>query len=151
MYQKILVPLDGSELAECALIHARTAAIGLQVPEVVLLQSIESFYRFREILQPEVLAKAEIEADLYLKKVAEGMKKEGINATTVIKLGEPAAEILNYAKHNEVGLIIMSTHGRSGPANWAFGSVAERVVRHSNVPVLIAPPEKCRGTERGDW
>ena len=152
MYQKILVPLDGSAVAECALVHARTVAIGLQVPEVVLLATVEPLHRLREVLQPQTLAKTEVEADLYLKKVAEDMKKEGITATTVLKISDdPATEILNYVQNNDVGLIIMSTHGRSGPSRWAFGSVADRVVRHSIVPVTIIPPEQCRTAERGQW
>ena len=145
MYQKILVPLDGSAVAECALIHARTVAIGLQVPEVVLMGSVEPLHRLREVLQPKALAKTEVEADLYLKKVAEDMKKEGITATTVLKISDdPATEILNYVQNNDVGLIIMSTHGRSGVTRWVLGSVADRVIRRSAVPVLAVSPPGCK-------
>jgi nucleotide-binding universal stress UspA family protein len=65
---------------------------------------------------------------------------------TVVTDGRPADEILNYATDNKVDLIIMSTHGRSGVSRWFFGSVAEKVIRHATVPVLISPP---RGTRAG--
>ena len=72
------------------------------------------------------------------------MIQEGISARGEVVTGKAADAILDYAEKNNVDLIIMSTHGRSGISRWAFGSVADRVVRHSIAPVLLVAPAGCR-------
>jgi len=147
MYQKILAPLDGSELAETALRHVRAVATGCRVPKVVLLQvvrPIPQVHGLAEEFRREEKERAEAEAKDYLAKVADSLKKEGVPAEIVIVCGMPAEQILDYAKKNEVDLIIMSTHGRSGVSRWVFGSVADRVVHHSATPVLIVTPPGFR-------
>jgi nucleotide-binding universal stress UspA family protein len=150
MYKKIVAPLDGSEFAECSLEHVATLAQGCQIPSVVLLTVVEPSIKetgysgisqetFDEI-RKQFLAKNKE----YLDKVANKLKKKGINASPVIVEGKPAEEILNYAEKNQADLIVMSTHGSSGFSRWAFGSVADRVVRHSPVPVLVIAPAGCR-------
>ena len=69
---------------------------------------------------------------------------EGMNVSGVMLEGKAAETIVDYATTKGVDLIVMSTHGRSGPSRWAFGSVADRVVRTSPVPVLMAVPRGCR-------
>ena len=64
----------------------------------------------------------------------------------VVIQGKVAEGILDYVVKNQVDLIMMSTHGRSGPSRWALGSVADRVIRHSLIPVLIVSPKGCRIT-----
>jgi nucleotide-binding universal stress UspA family protein len=155
MYKKILAPLDGSELSECTLGHIRAVATGCQVPEVALLYVVEPYdkgnmhYRHRGITE-EQLQKSEAADETYgkdyLAKVADKMKKEGLVVKTAIAHGIPAEEIVNYAEKNGVDLIIISTHGRSGVSRWAFGSVADRVLRHSTTPVLTVAPRGCRIT-----
>jgi len=145
MYNRILVPLDGSELAERALEHVRAIAQGLQVDKVVLLRVLEPHL---SLLTPhddtavrrarEAADKLEADAKDYLNKVAGNLKKDGIPVETELVLGgDPATKILKAAEEDKVDLIIISTHGRSGVSGWLFGSVAERVVRHSPVPVLM--------------
>jgi len=80
----------------------------------------------------------------YLNQVAAGLKKEGIVAVTIVSRGEVSGEILDYAEKNQVDLIVMSTHGRSGVSRWLLGSVTDRVLRHSVVPVLVVSPAACR-------
>jgi len=80
------------------------------------------------------------EAEKYLSELAENLEGEGVVVQAAVVHGNPAEEILDYAKNNQVGLIVMSTHGRSGISRWAFGSVTDRILRHSAVPVLITPP-----------
>jgi len=153
MYKKILAPLDGSKFSECSLDHIRAVATGCSVPEVVLLMVVElprqplergeEWPRFVE-------EKARSWAEDYLAKLASSLKKEGIVAETAVITGWPADKILDYADQNQVDLIIMSTHGRSGVTRWVFGSVADRVLRHSKAPVLMVPPPGCRtGKSRG--
>lgn len=154
MYKKILVPLDGSSFSECILGHVKAIATGCNVPEVILLRVVETatsvvhtFYVPSE-WPAEVKAaddKAKAEAEKYLSGLAGELKQEGIAAKTVsIMSSETDGEILRYVTENKVDLIIMSTHGKSGVTRWAFGSVADRVIRHSTVPVLIASPKGCR-------
>jgi len=145
MYKKILAPLDGSGFSECSLEHVRTVAIGCQVPEVVLLMVVEPIktIAYAETSGDWVAEKEkhnQAEAEKYLSELAENLEGEGVVVQAAVVHGNPAEEILDYAKNNQVGLIVMSTHGRSGISRWAFGSVTDRILRHSAVPVLITPP-----------
>jgi nucleotide-binding universal stress UspA family protein len=143
LYNKILVPLDGSELAERSLEHVKTITNGDSATEVVLLQVISWPTHTGHTLSGELMRsegkKAEAIARDYLAKLENSLKADGIAVKTNIIHGEPAEEILDYATHNKVDLIVMSTHGRSGVSRWVFGSVAERILRHSAIPVLIVP------------
>jgi nucleotide-binding universal stress UspA family protein len=150
MYKKILAPLDGSKFSECSLDHVTAVAKGCQVPDVVLLHVLESYERYagytgisQEALG-EIRKEFQAQTEDHMAKVADKLKKKGVNAKTAIVEGKPADEILNYAEKNHVDLIIMSTHGNSGFTRWAFGSVADKVIRHSPVPVLVISPPGCR-------
>jgi len=140
MYKKILVPLDGSELAECTLNHVRAIAAGCQVPEVVLLMVMEPipsqvYAEVPEDTIREAEKRNRTGAEDYLSKLAHDLKKDGIATKSVLVLGRAADEILDYVNKNQVDLIVMSTHGRSGISRWVWGSVADRVLHHSRVPV----------------
>ncbi len=149
MYKKILAPLDGSEVAECTLAHTKAIAKGCKVPKVVLLRVIEPlstggaeegeiWSRDEEAFQATVKD--------YLSGVADSLKKEGISVETTVVSGKAADEILDYAKNNQVDLVVMCTHGKSGISRWFLGSVSERVAHHSPVPLLlIAPPGRRAG------
>lgn len=151
MYQKILVPLDGSKLAECVVEHAKSIAAGCQVPTVVLLRVVEPLGP--PAIVPDEMAvdtyldadkKAKDEAKNYLSEMAEKLKAEGIAVEADTTDGPPADEILRYAEEKGIDLIVMSTHGRSGVSRWFFGSVTDRVVRQSLTPVLTVTPHGCR-------
>jgi nucleotide-binding universal stress UspA family protein len=151
MYKKILAPVDGSELSECSLAHVKAIASGCKVPEVVLLRVIEPFQQvgmtssyINEDLLLKMRKEAELRVEDNLSKLANNLNSEGIIARTAIAQGMVANEILDYASKNNVDLIIMSTHGSSGIVRWALGSVADKVLRHSQVPVLIVAPKSCR-------
>jgi nucleotide-binding universal stress UspA family protein len=147
MYQKILAPLDGSELSECSLELIRAIATGCHIPEVVLLRVVEpvpTVPQLSEDWRRNAEREALDSAQDYLSRLADNLKKEGVAAETIILKGRPAEEIVDYVKKNPVDLIIMSTHGRSGVSRWVFGSVAERVLRHSAVPVLLISAPGCR-------
>ncbi len=148
MYKKILTPLDGSELSEHALEHLKAIALGRRDLQVILLYvaapSPREVYKFPTESQFEQYEKARVDAQHYLSEVAESLKKEGIAAEITIVYGQVAHEILKYVEENKVDLIVMSTHGRSAVARWPLGSVADRILRHSTVPVLIVPPHAFR-------
>jgi nucleotide-binding universal stress UspA family protein len=154
MYKKILVPLDGSELAECSLAHAKAIAQGCHVTDVILFQvvepfSIETLSALAEAGDDSIRRAREQnlqEAKDYLSKVENHLRTQGIASRWVTVEGRAADEILSYTEKNNVDLIVMSTHGRSGLSRFFFGSVAEKVSRHSRVPVLLLAPESCRNT-----
>jgi nucleotide-binding universal stress UspA family protein len=148
VYKKILVPLDGSELSELSLAHVKKVAAASNMPEVVLLYVLEPISilvyastTLREDTIHNIEKQSQVHTQEYLDKTADSLKKEGLNVRGLVIWGRPADEILKYTKENQIDLIIMSTHGRSGISQWAFGSVADKVMRHSTVPVLtIRPP-----------
>jgi nucleotide-binding universal stress UspA family protein len=152
VYKKILVPLDSSELSELSLEHVKKVAIAANKPEIILLIVLESisfltYAPYTELREDAILSiekQSQDHARDYLDKVAQRLKKERISARGVVVWGRPADEILKYIKENKIDLVIMSTHGRSGIPRWALGSVAEKVIRHSTVPVLIIPPQGFR-------
>ncbi len=147
MYKKILAPLDGSELSECSLEHIRSVATGCHVPEVLLLWVVEPLRQVVELGEDwrrKAETRIQSEAENYLSKLADDLKKEGVAAEAVVVSGRPADMILDYANQNQVDLIIMSTHGRSGVSRWFLGSVAEKILRHSLIPVLTVSPPGCR-------
>lgn len=144
MYKKILVPLDGSELSESVLSHVVTIATNCQVPEVVLMRVREPLDQgVRIALDAEIAAELDEayhnEAANYLEKIATTLKRKGIAVKVEVLSGNPAEEIIKYSQRSGVDLIIMSTHGRSGVSRWVFGSVADKVIRQTEVPVLIRP------------
>jgi len=151
MYRKILAPLDGSEFSECSLEHVKTIARGCQVPEIILLRVVEPIhaadmasYAEAGIDTVSLMRDVEAAAKTYIAKTAESLKKEGLPVKTEVVTGWAGDTIMKYAEDNKVDLIIMSTHGRSGIGRWFMGSVAEKVVRHSHIPVLTVSPAGCR-------
>ena len=153
MYRKILVPLDGSEFSECVLNHVRAIATECHVPQVVLLGvaepiSYQVYYMVGiEDRVRDMQKETEKYVESYLSKAADSLKKDGVAVQTVVVSGRPAEEILDYANKNQVDLIIMSTHGRSGVSRWVLGSVTDKVVRHSVTPVLTISPPGYRSGE----
>jgi nucleotide-binding universal stress UspA family protein len=152
MYKKILAPLDGSKLSEHTLDHLSELLTSSSDNGVVLLRVVEPvtvlYAGGPEATVTTQRAQKQLEADAadYLNKLKSRLKRKGLSVETAVIVGIPADVILDYANQHKVNLIIMSTHGRSGISRWFFGSVAERVIRHATVPVLISPP---RGTRAG--
>ena len=81
---------------------------------------------------------------MYLGNAEKVLHEAGFKTSTQSGLGKPAEEIVNYTVQNGVDLIVMATHGRSGVTRWAFGSIADKVLRSSPVPVMIVRPEECK-------
>lgn len=122
-----MVPLDGSELAD-RLVPRLLPLIHRDDDEALLLRVVRAPSELRE-------------ARAHLDRVQEELDVQMIRASVALRVGEPAAEILWLAADARPQLVAMATRGRSGPARWLLGSVAERVLRHSPVPVLLANPE----------
>jgi len=151
MYSKILVPLDGSELSECSLSHVKDIALGCNTAKVILMRIIEPIYLTGTVLAElgeDAVKSLEVKnkegAIDYLNEKAKMLENAGIKVETVIIEGHAANTILDYAKKESVDLIIMSTHGSTGIVRFMVGSVADKVIRHSSVPVLLVAPASCR-------
>ena len=143
--KSMVVPLDGSELAESVLPSVEEMAKKLDL-EVVLLRVYaapygaysagEGFYDATQI--EKFLESLRIEALDYLERKAADLKKTGIEkVSVVVKEGLDADEIIAFARHAPDNLVAMCSHGRSGVKRWLMGSVTETVVRHSGDPVLV--------------
>jgi nucleotide-binding universal stress UspA family protein len=149
MYRKILVPLDGSRLSETILEHVKVVVTGCGIPpDVVLLNIVEPFR-----IQPftdgtgwvqKIQKEAKRVAKIYLDQLVEKFEKDGITAEALVLSGDPGKVILEYAEKNNVDLIIMCSHARSGVARLVFGSVADKISRYSPVPVLVVTPPGLR-------
>jgi len=148
----MLVPLDGSELAELVIPHVEALAkqLGPKLVDVVLLRVCEppvvssdypptadltwEEHQVRETARPTTVCEE------YLAGVQERLEGVGLRARLVVLKGKPADEITDYANKNLVNLIVMSTHGRSGIGRWAYGNVADRVLLGVSSPIFLVRP-----------
>ena len=146
---RIMVPLDGSPLAEAALAPAAALA-RLLGAEVTLLQVVPPLIAGTAPLGPrligyheEIIALRRIEAHDYLQGLAEGMEQEGVHAAAAAVLGPGVAEtILNVARGDRIDLLAVATRGQGGIRRLTLGSVADKLVRAAEVPVLVIRPTK---------
>ncbi len=151
MYEKILVPLDGSELAECVLPHVENIVRCGGVREVVFFRVTEPSYlpsRYAEIGLTEadvkrIAAESEAAARKYLDELVSRVNYGKVNVRPEVMTGRAADSLADYAAKNKVDLIIIATHGRSGISRWVWGSVADRILHSSRVPVLMVRPPGC--------
>jgi len=151
VYKKVLVPLDGSQLAECVFDHVVTNARSGNIGEVVLLGIVDITRGwFKENPASAKAFDAAQKADIqetkdYLANAKALLGKRGVSKVEVeIMEGRPADVISDMATKIGADLIIMATHGRTGVTKWQMGSVSDRVLHSSKVPVLIVRPESCR-------
>lgn len=153
MYKKVLVPLDGSKLAECVLPHVEKLAESGMVKEIILLRVCDSPSIAADYPETKdktwdkhverMTANAQQTCSLYINDVEQSLKDKGFKVKAESSLGKPAEEIVKSANKNKVDLIVMASHGRSGVSRWAYGSVAEKVLRSSCVPVLLVKVPGC--------
>ena len=148
MFKKMLVCLDGSDFSEQILQYAAEEATDTSA-EVVLLRVVSvprSITKTRPGTvssvppvppSPEQLTEEAASVRKYLDDKAEPLKARGIKVGCVAITGDPGEAIVNYANNNDVDLIAIATHGRSGIKRVIFGSVAEYVIKHSGVPILL--------------
>jgi nucleotide-binding universal stress UspA family protein len=143
LHEKILVPLDGSELAQIALPYAEKLAgkLGYQITLIYVSGSIDDQYHHMHQFYLQKMAEtARQAAEIHV----ENLEVKAIKVETAILLGDPAEQIVDYADKEGVGLIIMSTHGRSGIKRWAMGSVADKVLRATKQPLALIRAKRAR-------
>lgn len=140
MFRRVLVPLDGSPLAEGILPFLMKIAgpLDLEVTLLRVLQPIppEVIEGSRYVVVEDVEQRT-AEAKEYLAPIAAALETSGVRVTTTVRRGDPVTEILEGARAMDADLIAMTTHGRSGIGRLLFGSVAEAVLRETHVPVFL--------------
>ncbi len=149
-FKTILIPLDGSKLAEAALPAATSIAKHADpVGELVLLRIVPDIW-IDDVMLPEQLEEFQTRVthscQEYLDTIAERLRHEGLTVTALVASGEPAKQILDGAARSGANVIAMATHGRSGWERATMGSVADKVLQHASIPVLLVrPPETVTG------
>jgi nucleotide-binding universal stress UspA family protein len=138
MFKRIVVPLDGSPLAEAILPSATrlAAAVGAQVDLLRVAQAPAMATMSASYLADEEVRVTQ-EAEAYLAALQARLASDGAKVQTVVRYGHAATEIVDHVRSHGAGLVAMSTHGRSGLGRLVMGSVAEEVVRKVAVPVLL--------------
>jgi nucleotide-binding universal stress UspA family protein len=169
VFANILVPLDGSELAEEALPYAAGLAGPLKATLHLLMvvptpagrsggafRLAASFLSSIQLPRSETdlelanypiykeaeMASQEAEAKRILLPAAERLEGDGLNVVVGVAFGRPAGGILNYAKAHDIDLIVMCTHGEGGPDPYAYGPTTDRVARRATCPVMLIRPEE---------
>ena len=134
MLERVLVPLDGSDLAAAILPQVRRILF-YKDAEIILVQGVyvPANAGAEAVELPDILR---AQAAKYLDGVAQTLSSQGARVRTVARIGDAAEVVLDVAAEEKASMIAMSTHGRSGIARWVRGSVAEKVLRASRVPVL---------------
>jgi nucleotide-binding universal stress UspA family protein len=155
MYQHIMVPLDGSELAECVLSHVEMLAKSYKIPKITLIRVVTplklysglDYGGFEASLSGNQIQRLEDDnikiANEYLAKQVSRLTAQGINAEPKVVFGMVSDELSAFAEKNNVDLIVIATHGRSGITRWVWGSVADKILKTSKVPVLMVRPDSC--------
>jgi len=141
MFEHILVPLDGSARAERALVTAaglvRATHGELTLVRVINIQDDVSMSLVPAMYAPALLDDARAAAASYLGEISERPELAGISIKTYIPVGSAASTVLDLADDTDTDAIVLSSHGRTGLTRWVLGSVAQHIVRHVKVPVLV--------------
>jgi nucleotide-binding universal stress UspA family protein len=151
MYKKILVPLDGSELAECVLPHVEAIAKGCLAESITFVRVVEPVYlpisadpdqeyTFSAKDWQRMEAGSKAAAEEYLKRLTSKIKYNGVKIEWEVIVGKAAESIADYASSSGADLIAIATHGRSGVGRWVWGSVADKLLRSSLIPILMVRP-----------
>jgi nucleotide-binding universal stress UspA family protein len=146
-YKRVLVALDGSPVAESVIPFLMRIAGPLDM-SVTLLRVVEPIpVIVADGTQPVVVDDIQEhtrDAEEYLAPIAAKLRARGVKTSAVVRRGRASKEILATARDAEADLIAMSTHGRSGLGRLLFGSVAEEVLRHADVPVFMMRETEAR-------
>ena len=148
MFEHLLIPLDGSPLAECVLPHglAVARANGARVTLLQVVEQAEPAGRTRAI-DPLEWHYSEAEAGAYLQDVAERLRVAGFPTTQVLLQGDPAERVIEYAQAEHADLILLSSHGRSGLSGWNVSSVVQKILARASISILLVPAYCATATE----
>ena len=158
MYKKVLVPLDGSVLAESVLPHVETVARGCGTEILTFVRAVEPLrlamtadpaagYTFSARDWQRMEDEQKKAAINYLSSISEKTRYDNVMVRTEVLYGRAAESIADYAEKNMYDLILIATHGRSGVSRWVWGSVADKILRSACVPVLMVRAPGCTPKE----
>ena len=140
-FRRILVPPDGSELAERALPPAIAFSEAMS-SQIIFFRAVDkSFLPSDPYLYQRMIDRHESEVAFYLRSLQSRSLFSAIDTKSVTASGPPAESIINYAQENEADLIVISSHGRSGIGRWVYGSVANKVLHGATCDVLLIHPQ----------
>jgi nucleotide-binding universal stress UspA family protein len=134
-FERVLVPLDGSECAENILSKVEKLATDFKA-SIALLRVVYA-HTFPGADPTDAEVKVVREAEEYLRKLEDRLKAKGFRVDSHVRYGNDAEEILDHAGQKDIDLIAMSTHGRGGVKRFLLGSVAEKLLRHSPKPIFL--------------
>lgn len=150
MYKNVMVPLDGSSLAECVLPHVDALTKAGLIEKVTFVRVAEPVRVPVDVEGPvldkqwqETQAERRAEAEDYLGKLLSRLNYGKVNVGSQVLMGTAADSLADYAVKKGIDLIIIASHGRSGISRWVWGSVAERILRSARAPVLIVKAPGC--------
>jgi nucleotide-binding universal stress UspA family protein len=142
VYEKLVVPLDGSKEGESVIPYVQELATKFK-SQVILFNVIPSLHEFCALdgcasssFSDEQMKSEKASAQKYLDRIAAGLKAKGLTVQSEVKLGEAAQEIIKYANQISAN-VVMSTHGHSGFNHMSFGSVTEKVLHGGKTPVTL--------------
>lgn len=154
MYKKMLVPLDGSKLAEVVIPYVKEIAERLGLDLLLLHVCTPQEREFSHMRESYIHSVAQaigsqVEQVQQRPDIRPGAKP--VNVRSELTIGYPAEEILRHAEQKNIDLIVMATHGRSGIKDWLFGSVADKVLRGSKIPVCLIRAKTDGETSGEQW
>ncbi len=152
MYKRVLVPLDGSPVAESIIPFILEIAGPLEM-QVTLVRVIVPTppVAVDGIVAIDDVEKLREEAETYLAAAASELRAKGVRVTTIVRRGEPVGEILAAASAADADLIAMTTHGRSGLSRLLFGSIAAAVLTRAEIPVFLMRQTAAQVRARAAW
>lgn len=146
VFKKILAPLDGSSIGEAALSYVKTIVKALNC-EVILLRVVEIVQRVHTVggldhfvYSEQQIERMEDEALKYLEKARQQFDKG--NVKIILRTGDPAQEIIRLSTEENVNVVAMSSHGKSGIMRWVMGSVSSKILQAGEAPLLLVRPKK---------
>ncbi len=148
MLSRILVTLDGSELAEKALPYAQQMVA--PKGQVILLSVVDvpDFPLYSVYPMPVATNAPDYQTIVdgmtagtieYMDKIADSLRMSGLSVKSIVKVGNPVTTILETIEENSIDAVVMTTHGRSGISRWLFGSVTQKVLQAMPCPVIVVP------------
>lgn len=160
MFNKLLVPLDGSRFASRALPYAIDIALRYDI-EIILLQVIQQTtpitesgieYGIESPISAEIAVETALTEDKrhsayakrYLSAQVRKIKGKGVRVSYQTIFGQPVQTILKFIRRHKIDIVVMTTHGKTGFRRAIMGSVADAVIRESSIPVLVVRP-RSRG------
>jgi nucleotide-binding universal stress UspA family protein len=153
VYRRALVPLDGSMIAESIVpfileiagpLDMEVALLRVVVPPPIVVEGSTH-------VVAEDVEKTRADAEEYLAPIAAALRARGVRVTSHVRFGEAVGEILSGARETGANMIAMTTHGRGGLGRLLFGSIAEAVLRHAEIPVFLMRKTKAEVAARAAW